>query len=411
MAHSGNKMKNTVSAVFETESSQKPDRLFSVAFTLVVTANLVNALGAQMASAILPVLVVSRGGSEFEAGLVTGVLSCTALVMRPFVGWLADAWRRRPMVLIGTACYTLANLMYAFFWSIPALLLSRVLHGFGLSNYSTASSAFISDIAPVGRRAEAMGYYAVAMDIGILAGPAIAFLLVNYIGLHRIFFLTACFACVAFLLSIPVREHRPPRVGSLPRWKLKTGLVSKPALPAAWLAFCMGMGVGPVVAFIAIFARQRGINNPGLFFTAQAVALMLSRTFSGRISDRKGRAFVIVPGLICIAAGLLLLPFVHNLLELMLSALLIGLGFGSSQPATMALTLDLVSLDDRGMAVSTYFLGFDSGISAGSFILGAVATPFGFSTAWVVAACCVLLGLPGIFKRRQQEQPPEPSAS
>jgi len=139
--------------------------------------------------------------------------------------------------------------------------------------------------------------------------------------------------------------------------------------------------------------------------------LMLSRTFSGRISDRKGRAFVIVPGLICIAAGLLLLPFVHNLLELMLSALLIGLGFGSSQPATMALTLDLVSLDDRGMAVSTYFLGFDSGISAGSFILGAVATPFGFSTAWVVAACCVLLGLPGIFKRRQQEQPPEPSAS
>ena len=125
---------------------------------------------------------------------------------------------------------------------------------------------------------------------------------------------------------------------------------------------------------------------------------MLSRTFSGRVSDRRGRAFVIVPGLLGIAAGLLILPFAHTLLQMMLSAALIGMGFGSSQPATMALTVDLVSLDNRGMAVSTYFLGFDLGISTGSFALGAIATSFGFGAAWVVAAACVLLGLAAVAK-------------
>jgi len=182
--------------------------------------------------------------------------------------------------------------------------------------------------------------------------------------------------------------------------KTHKGQFSKPALPAAWLAFCLGMGVGPIVAFIAIFARQRGVDNPGLFFTVQAIALMVSRTFSGRLSDRRGRAFVLVPGLFCIAAGLLLLPFTHNLLELLLAAAFIGLGFGSAQPATMALTVDLVSPDERGMAVSTYFLGFDSGISAGSFALGAIVMSFGFGVAWVVAAGCVLLGLLALVKIR-----------
>jgi MFS family permease len=302
------------------------------------------------------------------------------------------------MVLIGTGCYTVANLMYAVFGSLPLLLISRVVHGFGLSNYSTASSAFLADIAPPRRRAEAMGYYSVAMDIGLLGGPALAFFLVKYTGLQRIFFLTAALACVAFLVSVPVREHRAPRIGPPPPWQLKTGIVSKPALPAAWMAFCLGMGVGPVGAFIAIFARQKGVDNPGLYFTIQAIALMLSRTFSGRLSDRRGRVFVIVPGLFGMALGLLLLPFAHTLLQLMLSAAFIGMGFGSSQPATMALAVDFVSPDERGMAVSTYFLGFDTGISAGSFSMGAVATTFGFGVAWVAAAGCVLLGLLGILR-------------
>jgi MFS family permease len=376
------------------------DRLFTTAFVLVIGANLANAFGAQMANAILPVYVVSLGRSEFQAGLVAGMLAFTALLLRPFVGWLVDAWRRRPMVLIGTGCYTVANLMYLAFSSLPLMLVSRVIHGVGLSNYSTAASAFLADIAPRHRRAEAMGYYSVTWDIGLLAGPALAFFLLEYTGLRQIFFLTAALACVAFLVSLPVQEARPPRLGPLPPWRLRTGIVSKAALPAAWMAFCLGMGVGPVTAFVAIFARHRGVDNPGLYFTAQALALILSRTFSGRLADRRGRAFVIVPGLICMAVGLLSLPFAHSLLQLLLSAVLIGLGFGSSQPATMAWTVDLVSADQRGMAVSTYFLGFDSGISMGSLVVGAIAATVGYDAAWSFSAISVLCGLLGILGRR-----------
>lgn len=392
-------MQHAMKSPIEPTPAMARDRLFTQAFILVIIANFANALGAQMASSILPVYVIARGSSEMMAGIITGMLAFTALLLRPFVGWLVDAWRRRPMVLIGTGCYTVANLLYALMASWPVLLFSRIVHGFGLSNYTTASSAFVADIAPPHRRAEAMGYYSVVMDIGLLGGPALAFFLVKYTGLQHIFFLTAALACIAFLVSIPVREHRPPRVGPMPRWKPNTGILSKPALPAAWIALCMGLGLGPIMAFIAIFAREKGIGNPGLFFTIQAIALMLSRTFSGRLSDKRGRVFVIIPGLLCMAIGFLVLPFVHTLYTLLLSAAFLGIGFGTCQPATMALTVDLVSLNERGMAVSTYFLGFDSGISLGSFASGALAAKFGFTSVWVAAAVCVLIGVLGIRKK------------
>jgi predicted MFS family arabinose efflux permease len=65
----------------------------------------------------------------------------------------------------------------------------------------------------------------------------------------------------------------------------------------------------------------------------------------------------------------------------------------------LALTVDLVSLNERGMAVSTYFLGFDSGIALGSFASGIFVSRFGFTTVWAVAAACTLAGLFGILRK------------
>jgi MFS family permease len=125
-------MQNSAGIAGQSAASPAANRLFTTAFILMISANLANALGAQMANAILPVYVVSLGRSEFQAGLIAGMLASTALVLRPFVGGLVDAWRRRPMVLIGTGCYAVANFMYMAFSSLPLMLISRVIHGFGL---------------------------------------------------------------------------------------------------------------------------------------------------------------------------------------------------------------------------------------------------------------------------------------
>jgi predicted MFS family arabinose efflux permease len=78
------------------------------------------------------------------------------------------------------------------------------------------------------------------------------------------------------------------------------------------------------------------------------------------------------------------------------SAALWGLGFGCAQPASMALLVDRVRGDERGLALSTYFMGFDIGIGLGAVGLGVVSQVFGWEVMWPLSAAFVLLGLLGL---------------
>jgi MFS family permease len=157
------------------------------------------------------------------------------------------------------------------------------------------------------------------------------------------------------------------------------------------------MGFGTINAFISIFAQSRGIQNPGFYFMVQAIALLVSRMFAGRLADQYGRAIVIIPGIILMAVALALLPLAHGFLYFVISASLFGIGFGSAQPATMALLIDRVRPEQRGLATGTYFMGFDAGISLGSILLGVVSQHCGFGVMWPISAVCTLLGLAGLL--------------
>jgi MFS family permease len=386
--------------------SGEENRLFSKDFVLAAFANLANAFGMQMLVATLPLYVIGLGGSQTDAGLVTGALAFTALLFRPLMGYLTDAWRRRPLVLMGTSCYGFASVFYLLSNSIPFLLFGRFVHGFGLSCYTTASNAYIADIAPFRRRAEAVGIFAATQAIGLIIGPVAGFMLIGEIGFHRLFYFSGGLAFTAFFISLFARERMQPATTERRPWSLRTGIVTADALPMAWMALCMGLGFGSVSSFISIFARQRGFQNPGFYFMVQAIALLVSRIFLGRMADRFGRTAVIFPGLILMALALAILPFAHSFAYFAISAALFGLGFGAAQPATMALLIDRISAEKRGIATSTYYTGFDGGVSMGSILLGAVSQHLGFDVMWPIAAVCTLLGLAGLMANKQQPAPP-----
>ena len=381
------------------------DRLFTSDFVFATLANFANAFGMQMLVATLPVYVISLGGSRTDVGLVTGALAFTALLFRPFVGWLTDAWRRRPLVLVGTSCYGLASVVYLLASSIPLLVLGRFVHGFGLSCYTTAANAYVADIAPLRRRAEAVGLFSAAMAIGLIIGPVVGFMLVGSTGFQYLFYFTGGLAFTAFLISLFARERRQPGEIKRQPWSLRTGIVAVDALPVAWIALCMGVGFGTINAFISIFAQPRGVANPGFFFMVQAIALLVSRTFADRLADRHGRATAIIPGIILMAAALALLPWAYGFPHFVISASLFGLGFGTAQPATMALLIDRVRPGQRGLATGTYFMGFDAGISIGAILLGVVSQHWGFGVMWPLAAACTFSGLAGLLAGRHHGIP------
>lgn len=376
------------------------ERLLSANFVFATLANFFNSFSSQMMNTTLPVYVLSIGGNNVQAGLVGGALPMTALFLRPLVGWVTDAWRRRSLALIGSSFYGLASIVYALSHSIGTLLLGRVIHGVGISSYTTAVNAYIIDIAPNKRRAEALGLFAVTTSLGLIIGPTVGFYIVSLFDFHWLFNFATFLAVITCIVSLFAREKPRPRNSPRPAWSPRTGILAIEALPIAWIALCLGFAMGSVNNFIAIFASSRGIDNPGLYFTVQAITLLISRAFSGRLADRRGRGAAIVPGTIAMSIALATLPLAHDLPHFMVSAALFGLGFGMAQPATMALLADHVRSEQQGLGVATYFMGFDGGIFLGSISFGVMSQTWGFSLTWFLSAVCTLWGLLGLLGAR-----------
>ena len=376
------------------------NRLFTSNFVLSFLANFVNAFGMQMLTATLPVYVIGLGGSQAHAGLVSGAVGLTAMLFRPLMGWLSDAWGRRPLVLIGTSFYGFASVVYLLASSIPLLVLGRLVQGFGISCYSTSSNAYVADIAPIKRRAEAAGLFSAAQAVGLIVGPVIGFVLIGWTSFHHLFYFTGGLVIVAFSLLAFTQERRQMSEIKRQPWSPRTGILAVDALPIAWMALCMGIAFGAVNAFISIFAQSRGIQNPGFYFMVQALALLVSRTFAGRFADRYSRVIVIVLGSVLMAAALAMLPLAQRFPDFAISASLFGIGFGSAQPATMALLIDRIRPEQRGLATGTYFTGFDAGFIIGSILMGLVSQHWGFSVMWLISAACTLLILAGIMSDR-----------
>jgi len=383
----------------DSELGEEP--LLSANFVFATLANFFNSMGSQMMNTTLPVYVLSIGGSNIQAGFVGGVLPITALLLRPLVGWVTDVWKRRSIAVIGSSFYGLASIVYALSDSIGTLVLGRVVHGVGISGYTTAANAYIVDIAPNKRRAEALGLFAVTTSLGLIIGPTIGFYIVSLFDFHWLFNFATLLAVITCIVSIFAREKHRPQKKLRQTWSLRTGILEVNALPMAWIALCLGFAMGSAANFIAIFAQSRGIENPGFYFTVQAIALLVSRAFSGRIADRHGRSAAIIPGTILISMALATLPLAHDLPHFMISAALFGLGFGAAQPATMALLADHVRSEKQGLGIATYYIGFDGGIFLGAISFGVVSQNWGFDLTWLFTSLCTLLGLLGLLWKRQ----------
>jgi len=123
--------------------------------------------------AVLPLVLHDRGYDAWSIGLTLGSTGLAQLGVRPFAGWVIDAFGRRvPLacslaLLAGAAALLLAPAGWA-------VLANRVLTGAAFSLGTTAFYTLTIDVAPAGRRSEVQGYVALGLTLGIGIGPPMA---------------------------------------------------------------------------------------------------------------------------------------------------------------------------------------------------------------------------------------------
>ena len=124
---------------------------------------------------ILPVYIISElNGTEGQAGLTLTLFMLSAIIMRPFSGKIIEMFGKRKTLLISQLFFCLSSILYIFIDSLTILLTLRLFHGIWFSLVTTVLVAIANDMIPESRKGAGLGYFAMAMNLGVVFGPFIA---------------------------------------------------------------------------------------------------------------------------------------------------------------------------------------------------------------------------------------------
>lgn len=332
-------------------------------------------------------------------GLVLSSYMAACIVVRPFVGYLLDTFRRRPIYLLAYFCFAILFCGYAVATVLSLFIVIRMAHGLAFGAATVSGTTLVSQIIPHSRMGEGLGIYGLANTLSMCLGPMLGLAAYGRFSFNTIFAGIAVIACCGLLLAslvkIPTREQKPQRKITLNSF----------FIPSGWWASLTQLLVfvpyGATSAYIAVYARELGIGNyGGLYFTLMAIGLAVSRPIAGKKVDKGMITRLLALGLTMAFVTYFLLSYVGDIAEtgrvaaFLIIGLMQGFTYGLLHPSFNTLFVRLAPQNRRGAATSMFLTSNDLGIGIGMLIGSIVAAYYGgFHSMYRLGAGLSLLSL------------------
>lgn len=374
------------------EHVSSKEKIWTRDFILICLANFFVFLGFQMTLPTIPLFVESLGGNDRLIGVVVGIFTFSALLIRPFAGQLLETKGRRFVFVAGLTIFILTIGVFGFTTSLILLFAIRVIQGIGWGYSTTASGTIATDLIPAKRRGEGMGYYGLSGNVALAIGPSLGLILVNIISFKELFLICGLLGIIAWISASTIRYKKAEPIAIAAK-TTKWNLYEKSALQPSILIFFISVTFGGISTFLPLYADQRGVTGIQWYFFIFAAALMTTRIFAGQLYDKHGHKAIYIPSTILISIAMLLLAWMPNNTVLYIAAICYGLGFGALQPALQAWSVEKAAANRKGMANATYFSFFDLGIGFGAIVFGQIGYFLDYRSIYITAALSVLLSI------------------
>lgn len=162
--------------------------------------------------------------------------------------------------------------------------------------------------------------------------------------------------------------------------------VEPKVLPISAVCGLVFFGYSSLLTFLTPYAAEIGLSRAAsVFFVAYALAMFVTRPFTGRAFDRKGPAIVMGPAFFTFAAGMLLVAFSSNDWMILGAALLLGYGVGTVQSCGLAMAVNIADDSRLSVANATFYMLLDAGVGVGPLLLGLIVPVIGYQ--WLY--CCM----------------------
>jgi MFS family permease len=391
-------------------------------FVLLVVVNAFVGAMIGLERSILP--AIAEG--EFQLAARAAVLSFIVVfglvkaATNYFAGSLSDRVGRKRVLVAGWFVATPVPFMLMWAGSWNTVLAANVL--LGISQGLTWSTTVIMKIDLVGpeRRGLAMGLNEFAGYIAV-AGSALAtgYIAARYGLRPQPFYLGIAFVAVGLLLSLLVRDtqghvhheaagaagFRKPGSGPSNREIfVRTSFTDRNLSAISQAGLVNNLNDGMAWGLFPLFHASAGLSLEQIASLAALYPAIwgLGQLFTGALSDRLGRKWLIASGMWVQAAGIGIVALSSHMLGFVAGSILLGIGTAMVYPTLLAGIGDVAEPRWRASAVGVYRLWRDLGYAGGAILAGLTADLLGLPAAiMLVAGLTFASGLLAAFRMRE----------
>ncbi|BDC35113.1 MFS transporter [Candidatus Dependentiae bacterium Noda2021] len=360
----------------------------------------------EMANVLLPLLTLVVAGTHAPAvlGLAVGLASGLAGVLKVPFGWLSDTRGNKKLFkAIGYFISALGNALLGFATQAWHIVWSQIAAWTGSAVREPARDSVLASSVAGGNVAPAFGFQRALDTLGALVGPALAYMLIKYVSVRVLLFLTIIPGIAAGLLILFATNDRVVPASKKKRtpWSVLKDLSS------SFKNFLFVMLLFGIANFSKTFLVLRATQllgfdashlitsgiAIGLYVVLNAVRAITEFTV-GLVSRFMGKRVWLAAGFICFIIACILLVFTfHSKLLWALIFILVGISSGILSTTQRAYAAELVQEPIRGTGFGLLSMINNIGAVISSIVVGVVWTYLGAPVAFAYAGAMATLAM------------------
>jgi predicted MFS family arabinose efflux permease len=344
---------------------------------------------------VVPLYANSVGAGRAGAGLTTGMFMLMTVATEFATPALLARFGYRLVLGAGLVLLGAPALALIASPSLVRILAVSLVRGAGLAIVAVAGSSLVATLTPLERRSEGLGLSGVVFGVPAVFVLPLGVWLAHHVGFPPVF-VAAPMASLAGLLVLPALPDRAPGVGE--SVGVLVGLRDPDQLRPALIFLLTAMGTGILVTFLPLAVKGSG-QVVALALLANTVSTVLSRWWAGRYGAELGLPRLLVSGVVVAALGMLAMALTSSQVAVAIGAVLLGLGFGIAQNASLTLMFERVSAAAYDMVSAIWNLAYDAGLGLGAAGFGLLVTRTGYPVAFALAALLMLLALSRLYNQ------------
>jgi MFS family permease len=330
-------------------------------------------------------------------GAEVGASSVVAMICTLGVGPLINRWGAKPFLQIGMGAYLVAALGLLAVPAEVAVTGFRAVQGVGAALVLPSALTLLPQVVSL-RPGTAIGIAGTVTTLASAVGPPLGLALFAHGGPVPLFLAAAGCATIGLAVSLWVPHVRPP--------------APAPRTRAHWLGYerrwtqellanvLCNAYFGGIAAYLPLALARPGSPNAGIFFTADALGVLLLRVPTGMLVDRSGPRLAETVGVAMTLAGIGALFLPASPLTLMAAGAGTGVGAGLFLSAVLVSLTRRSGAHNRGTAMALGSASFNLGIFAGGALAGMLVGRGGFTAVLILGLLTTLAGLPLVLFER-----------